>query len=127
MTRKAAGLLERVLRQRGVYKPFVSKDGERLVVESYPLTAYITDGGCDAEMGPAQNVKVVDCSLARIGQDSTLTTFRVFVGQDVLQMVADYLVGFHGPAYVRAVEQDGHSVAREMRARELSIAAGKVA
>jgi hypothetical protein len=108
MTRKQAIRIERDLKARGVYKPFVSTDGDLMYVESYPLTAIIRDGGCDPEMGPAQNIKITDCSLARTGQDSTITTARAFMcsGPNVIRLVAELLVSFHGPAHERAVQQD---------------------
>lgn len=106
MTRKQATLLERVLRQRGVYRPFVSMDGEILSIESYPLTAYVRPGAVDPEMGPVQCVRISDCTRSRDGLDSTLTTARVFIGQDVIQMCAQLLLDFHEKAHARAMEQD---------------------
>ena len=102
MSTKASGFknMERALRARGVYKPYVSMDMERLYIESYPLTATITSG-----FDP-QNVKITDCTLPRIGQDATITTLRLFIGQDVCQHVGQALMDFHGPAHTRAVEQD---------------------
>jgi len=107
MSTKASGFknMERALRARGVYKPYVSMDMERLYIESYPLTAIITSG-FDPEQGPTQNVKITDCTLPRIGQDATITTLRLFIGQDVCQHVGQALMDFHGPAHARATEQD---------------------
>jgi hypothetical protein len=106
MTRKEAIRHERSLRARGVYKPYVSMDGARLLIESYPLTAAVSPGPCDPELGPIQCVKVTDCTLPRIGEDSTVTTFRVFLGQDLLARVAESLLSFHGPAHARAIAQE---------------------
>jgi hypothetical protein len=106
MTRKQATLLERVLRQRGVYRPYVSMDADVLAIESYPLTAYVRPGAVDPEMGPVQCVRISDCTRSRDGLDSTLTTARVFIGQDVIQTCAQLLLDFHGPAHARAMEQD---------------------
>jgi hypothetical protein len=106
MTRQTARINERRLRASGVYKPYVSVDGNRLFIESYPLTAIVTDGGCDPEQGPVQNVKITDCTLPRLGLDPVISTFRLFMGQDVCQHVGAALRGFHGPAHARAVEQE---------------------
>jgi hypothetical protein len=108
MTRKQATLLERKLRAVGVYKPYVGADNTTgtAFVESYPLTAIITPGPVDPEMGPVQNIKITDCTLARIGQDSVLTTSRVFIGQDLIQRVSELLMDFHGPAHERSIKQD---------------------
>ena len=107
MTRKHAALIERRLKGLGVYRPYVSADSEgRVFVESYPLTAVITHGACDPEFGPAECVKVTDCTLARIGQDSTVTTSRVFIGQDVIGRVSEHLTALWDSAHARSVEQD---------------------
>jgi hypothetical protein len=111
MTRKQAILIERVLRARGVYRPDVSAEGERMFVESYPLTAIVENGPCDPEMGPVQKIKVTDCSLSRIGQDPVLTTDRVFIGQDLIARITEHLLAFHEVSYARAKEQDSKAVA----------------
>ena len=106
MTRKNAALIERRLRARGVYKPYVSMDGDALMVESYPLTIYARQGACDPEMGPVTCLKLNDCTLPRIGQDATITTRRVFLGQDIETHIAQLLMDFHAPSYTRAQEQE---------------------
>ena len=108
MTRKTAVRIERDLRARGVYKPYVSADTEgRVFVESYPLTATVTHAATvDPEMGPFDNIKVTDCSLARIGLDNVLTVARVFLGQPVFQRVGELLLAFHEHSFARALEQD---------------------
>jgi len=106
MNRKTFVSMERRLRASGVYKPYVSVDSDRLYIESYPLTAIVTNGGCDPEKGPVQNVKITDCTLPRLGLDPVISTFRLFMGQDVCQHVGAALRGFHGPAHTRAVEQE---------------------
>jgi hypothetical protein len=107
MTRQHCRMMERRLRGDGVYKPYVTSDFEgRVHIESYPLNAIVTDGGCDPEEGPALNVKVTDCTLPRLGLDPVISTFRLFMGQDVCQHVGAALRGFHGPAHTRAVEQE---------------------
>ena len=121
MTRAIAVKIERRLRGIGVYKPYVTAQGDRLEIESYPLTAIITTG-FDDEMGPTHNVKITDCTMARLGQSTTISTMRVFIGQDLIGTVGQLLVDFHAPAYARACEQDGQSVAREMAARDKSVA-----
>lgn len=83
-----------------------------MVIESYPLTVYVGTGALDPEMGPTQTYKVTDCSLPRIGQDSTITTGRIFFGQDVIARVACLLLDYHGPAYERAHAQDAAALAR---------------
>ena len=63
------------------------------------------------EMGPVTCLKLNDCTLPRIGQDATITTRRIFIGQDVETHVAQLLMDFHAPAYERAKEQDAQVVA----------------
>jgi hypothetical protein len=106
MTRQHCRMMERRLRGDGVYKPYVSFDSERLYIESYPLTAIVTNGGWDSEEGPVQNVKITDCTLPRLGLDPLIWTFRLFMGQDVCQHVSAALKRFHGPAHTRAIEQE---------------------
>lgn len=106
MTRKNAGLIERRLRARGVYRPYVTMEDSVLCVESYPLTCYVRDGLVDPEQGPVKCLKLNDCTLPRIGQDATIATHRVFMGQDLEQHIAQFLMDFHGPAYERAQEQE---------------------
>jgi len=113
MTRKAAVAVEQRLRALGVYRPYVSADSEgRVFVESYPLTAVITHGACDPEMGPTECVKVTDCTLPRLGQDSTVTTSRVFIGQAVIGRVAEHFLAFWDVAHARSVEQDYDALKR---------------
>jgi len=112
MTQKQARKTEQILKSRGVYKPYVSMDGAVLFVESYPLTAVVTSGAVDPEMGPFQCVKITDCSLPRIGQDAVVSTDRVFLGQDLLGRVAALLASFHTAAHSRAEQQDYDSIRR---------------
>jgi hypothetical protein len=86
----------------GVYKPYVSMDGSALLIDRI-LSA---DCAVDPEIGPTQCVKVTDCTLPRIGQDPTITTFRLLLGQDALGRVAESLLSFHQMAYARAMEQE---------------------
>src|ERR1041385_6547203 len=113
MTRKQAILIERRLRAMGVYKPYVSMDGATLCVESYPLTALVTHGAVDPEMGPVECVSLRDSSLARIGQDTKITSRRIFLGQDVIQHTGQLILDFHAPAYERASQQIGRASCRE--------------
>ena len=106
MTKAESRKIEIRLRARGVYKPYVSVSDGVLAVESYPLTVYVQAGPCDPEMGPVTCLKLNDCTLPRIGQDATITTRRIFIGQDVETHVAQLLMDFHAPAYERAKEQE---------------------
>lgn len=107
MTRKNAQVIERRLRGRGVYKPFVScSDNGAVFIESYPLTVIVTQGAVDPEMGPTTYLKLNDCTLARIGQDATIATRRIFIGQDMETHVSQLLMDFHAPSYARAKEQE---------------------
>ncbi len=106
MTRKNAATIERRLKARGVYRPYVSMDGDVLAIESYPLTCYVRQGTVDPEMGPATCLKHNDCTLPRIGQEATIATRRIFIGQDMESHVAQFLMDFHAPAYDRALSQD---------------------
>ncbi|SRR6266851_3643599 len=109
MTRKQAIFHERILRGMGVYKPYVSTADDLMYIESYPLTAIVKNSPVDPERGPCHAVKITDASLARENADSTLTTLRVFIGQDLLRVVGQLLMDFHGPAYERAQAQDAQA------------------
>lgn len=109
LSRQEAVRLERRLKLYGVYKPYVTMDAGTMYVESYPLTASVRSG-FDEEKGPLHTVKVTDCTLPRLGRDATLTTSRVFMGQDILNHVAHQLMDFHGPAHERSVQQDRDAV-----------------
>ncbi len=106
MTRKEAVRIEQRLRARGVYKPYVSMDDGRLFIESYPLTVIVTNGAIDPEMGPVTCLKLNDCTLPRIGQDATITTQRVFLGQDTEAHAANLLMDYHEKAHARAIIQE---------------------
>jgi len=111
ITREGLRGIARRLRGIGVYRPSVSIDGERLIVESYPLTAYVRSG-FDSENGPIHHIKLNDCTLLRIGQDATVTTMTVYIGQDLIGKLADLLRDFHAPAHARSLQQDADALAR---------------
>ena len=108
MTKKQTeALWTRNMRGRGVYRPYVTVEFDgAITVESYPLAVRVANGGMDAEMGPFHSLKLTDCTLPRIGQDSTITTHCVYMGTPMDQMVAQLLLDYHGPAYERAQEQE---------------------
>lgn len=105
MTRKAAAQIERQLKARGVYKPFVSEDSGFTYVESYPLTAMIMPV-FSTEEGPHASIRITDHSLIRLGEDGRIDhTFTKF-GQDVLGITANLLALHHASSYARAKAQD---------------------
>ncbi len=106
MTRRDAAKWERDLKARGVYRPFVSQDGDRMAIESYPLTVYITPGGCDPSEGPYHVMKMRDCTLAREGKDTLVRTQRLYMGQDVRQHASLMLLSAHAEAHARSTEQE---------------------
>ena len=106
MTRAVAVRMERDLRARGVYKPYVSMDGEVLSIESYPLTVYISPGGCDPQEGPYHVMKMRDCTLARDGRDTLVRVQRLYMGQLPCQFASLMLLAAHAEAHARSVAQD---------------------
>ena len=113
MTRKDATRLERELRAREVYKPYVGADTENIYVESYPLTAIIRKAiEVDPQLGPYQHVKLTDCTLPRLGLDSTVRFERLYVGQVLQQHVAAWLLSLHAEAHARSIEQDYQAMCR---------------
>jgi hypothetical protein len=112
LTSKQARKIEKEFRSRGIRKPYVSLEdgGTRLLIESYPLTVIITDGGCDPEVGPFQILTLKDCTLPRIGQNPTVTTARLFIGQDLCQHASALLLKYHTEAHARSEQQDYDAV-----------------
>lgn len=97
---------ERELRLRGVRKPYVTIESGRVIIESYPLTVFVTQHHC-TEMGPYQYLKLNDCGKARLGEDATIETHRVYMGQCLVSHVAQLILDFFPQAYERAHKQDG--------------------
>jgi len=106
MKRKDAARFERELKARGVYKPFVSKDGDILAVESYPLTVYVGAETVDPEQGPFQPLKLSDCSLPREGREPVVREGRLYLGQSAAQIIAAMLLAEFPTAHARALAQD---------------------
>jgi hypothetical protein len=111
LTRKQAVRIERNLKDRGAYKPYVTMSDGVLSIESYPLTAYIRDG-FDRELGPTQNVRLSDCTLPRLGQESLIATLTLQFGQCIEQHVSALILQHHQEAYARAKDQESAAVAR---------------
>lgn len=101
MTRKNAIKTEKELKARGVYKPYVTQDGDTFLFESYPLTARIK-GVFDTERGPVMNVTITDCSL----NYAKVASVNLHFGQDTISNVAPLLISLHPEAYARAKEQE---------------------
>jgi hypothetical protein len=97
MTRKDAIKAEKDLKARGVYKPYVSQDGDSFIFESYPLEARIK-GVFDSERGPMMNVTVKDVSQ----NYAVVATINLDFGQHTVQHVAPLLVSLHPEAFARA-------------------------
>jgi hypothetical protein len=105
MTRKEAVRIERRLRARGVYRPYVTERDGTLCIESYPLAVYVTPGEFDPESGPTTDLRLVDYTLVKIG-DSTVTIMCIHVGQDIEQHASRLLIDHHADAYARAQIED---------------------
>jgi hypothetical protein len=110
MVKKVARRIERDLKARGVYKPYVTEDNGHLYVESYPLHARIF-AVFSTEEGPHHSITIYDDSLARLGENTKIDhTFTRF-GVAPIQAAAELLKAHHPEAYARAKRQDSEALA----------------
>ena len=105
MTKKTARILERRLKDYGVYDPYVCEDNGFVNIESYPLSASIMQV-FRADEGPHASITIYDHSLARMGSNAKVDHEFTHFGQDVLQRAAELLRAWHPEAYARAKGQD---------------------
>lgn len=106
MDRKTKSVLTKRLKDLGVYKPYVTSEGDLTEIESYPLEAKIRPRQ-DSSLGPVHDYRIVD---VHTGQ--TLASGVITMGQDMASTVGRLLKDLHGPAYKEAKQREAEVMKR---------------
>lgn len=106
MDRKTKSVITKRLKDIGVYKPYISVEGDKISIESYPLEAVIKPRQ-DSNLGPVHDYKIVDVHTYQVLASGVLT-----MGQDMASRVGALLKELHAPAYQQAKLREAEAMKR---------------